>query len=164
MPDSARRRQNGARSTWPGDRSPAGMMRHPDRLEPGIERELQLDQRVVGVLERHDADTHQAVVVGAEFAHRPIVCACGAVAELVRQLAARRERGGHTVGGEDELLAKAQHVEGHGAIVTVERSERLDLLRCGDELVAEGDLRFHVFGRMPFAVRDDDLDLLVGDE
>ena len=48
--------QNGARSTWPGDRSPAGSVRHPDRFEPGVDREVQLGQRKFGILQRHDAD------------------------------------------------------------------------------------------------------------
>ena len=54
----------------------------PRSLRARSQRELQLDQREVGVLQRHDADAHQPVVVGAELAHRPVVGPRGAVADL----------------------------------------------------------------------------------
>jgi len=77
---------------------------------------------------------------------------------------ARRERRRGSVGGEHELLAEAEHVERHRAVVTVERTECLDLLRLGDQLVAEHDLRLDVFGRVAVSVGDDQFDSFVGDE
>ena len=68
------------------------------------------------------------------------------------------------MGGEHELLAEAEHVERHRAVVTVERTECLDLFRLSDQLVAEHDLRFDVFGRVAVSVGDDEFDFFVGDE
>ena len=143
---------------------PRRMVGNPDGLQSGAECEVEFLQRELGVFQRHDADPHQPMVVCAELAHRPVVGASRAVADLVGELATRRERRGDTVRGEHELLAKAEHVERHGAVVAVECTERLDLLGLRDQLVAECDLRLDVFGSMPLAVGDDLIHLVVGDQ
>jgi hypothetical protein len=139
-------------------------MRHPDSLGAALERELELLERERRLSQRHDRDAHQARVVPAEIRHVPIVRACRAVAQLRRDLRARRKRHRNAMRREHQLFLETEHVDGLRAFAAVKRAQRLDLLRSLDQIVAPrdhlGDMRL----RMPPAARHDLRNFLIGNQ
>ena len=109
--------------------------RHPDRANPCGDRRVDLRERPLGIVQRHDADPDQAFVAAAELGHRPVQRPRAAILH-VGVLRRHELRGGE--GGEHQLPGEAEVVERLAALARVDRAVGRPALGSGHHV--GGDL------------------------